>query len=341
MYKDRTNMTFGDMAIAGRNRNEFLKKVNELIDWNPIEKLLKKHLKRGANAIGNPAYSELLLFKILLLQTWYNLSDPKVEEAIYDRVSFMLFLNLSTDSSVPDYSTICRFRNSLIPKNIDKKLFLEINEQLTKQGIMVQNGAVVDATIISSSRRPRKDDELITEDRKEAETSEINTESRIETTYSKDKEARWIKKCGKYFYGYKVHNAVNKEGYILGGVITGANAADISHLEDVLNELELPEGLPVLADKGYPSEYNKNAVESRGLVDKIMRKATKSRKLTEEDHIFNKEISRYRYVVEQTFGLLKLHFGFTKMRYISKRKATLEYYLKSLSFNLKKASLSQ
>lgn len=78
----------------------------------------------------------------------------------------MLFLNLSTDSSVPDYSTICRFRNSLIPKNIDKKLFLEINEQLTKQGIMVQNGAVIDATIISSSRRPRKDDELITEDRK-------------------------------------------------------------------------------------------------------------------------------------------------------------------------------
>ncbi len=340
MYKEKANMTFGDIAIAGRNKNEFLKKVDALINWNPIEKLLKKHLKRGANAIGNPAYSELLLFKILLLQTWYNLSDPKVEEAIYDRVSFMFFLDLSTDSKVPDYSTICRFRNSLINKNLDKKLFFEINKQLTKEGILVKNGAVIDATIISSSRRPRKNDELITEDRNEFKTEETKLESRIETTYSKDLEAKWIKKRGKCFYGYKIHNAVNKEGYILGGVITGANAADVSHLEDVLKEVNLTEGLPVLADKGYPSEKNVNAVESRGLVNKIMRKATRSKKLTEEDQIFNKEISKYRFVVEQTFGLLKLHFGFTKMRYISKRKATLEYYLKSLSFNIKKASLS-
>ncbi len=251
----------------------------------------RKTVKRCINAVGNPCYSELLLFKILLLQTWYNLSDPKVEEAINDRISFTRFLDISVESEVPDHSTISRFRNSLVDNNLDKQLFLEINQQLVKKGILVKNGAIVDATIVTSSRRPRKVDELIVvEDRNEnieinknSQVEEKSVETKIVTTYSADLEAKWIKKYGKYLYGYKIHNAVNDKGYILGGVITGANAADITHLEDVLNEIMLEEGLSVLADKGYPSIKNSELLESRNLVNKIMKKASKSRKLTEEE----------------------------------------------------------
>lgn len=348
MYKEKTNMTFGDLSMRNRGKNEFLENVKALIDWNSLEKLLKENLKRGINAVGNPCYSELLLFKILLLQTWYNLSDPKVEEAINDRISFTRFLDISVESEVPDHSTISRFRNSLVDNNLDKQLFLEINQQLIKKGILVKNGAIVDATIVTSSRRPRKVDELVVvEDRNEnieinenSQVEEKSVETKIVTTYSDDLEAKWIKKYGKYLYGYKIHNAVNDKGYILGGVITGANAADITHLEDVLNEIMLEEGLSVLADKGYPSIKNSELLESRNLVNKIMKKASKSRKLTEEEIDENREISKFRYRVEQTFGLLKLHFGFDRMRYIGIRKAELEYNLKSLCFNMKKASYS-
>ena len=266
------------------------------------------------------------------------MSDTKVEEAINDRISFIKFLNLSIESETPDHSTISRFRTSLIKGNLDKKLFLEINRQLQEKGIIVKNGAIVDATIISSNRRPKKIDDLVTIDRKEEEV--VTTETKIVTSYSADIDAKWIKKMGRYLYGYKIHNAVNKEGYILGGVVTGANAADTSHFEDILNEVMLEEGLPVLGDKGYTSAKNSNILESKNLENRLMLKATKSKKLTDEEKQFNKDISKYRYVVEQTFGLLKLHFGFTKLRYIGKRKVELEYLLKSLSFNIKKASYS-
>lgn len=340
MYKENVKFGFGDLAIGNKGKNNFLISVSTLLDWDSIEKILKSNLKRGFNAIGQPPYSELLLFKILLLQTWFNLSDTKVEEAINDRISFIKFLNLSIESDTPDHSTISRFRNSLVKNNLDKKLFLEINRQLESKGILVKNGAIVDATIISSNRRPKKIDDLVTEDRKEENTEEITSETKIVTSYSDDKEATWIKKYGKYLYGYKIHNSVNKEGYILGGVVTGANESDTKHLESILNEIMLEEGLPVLADKGYTSARNSSILESRNLLDKIMLKATKSKKLTTEENEHNREISKFRYVVEQTFGLLKLHFGYTRCRYISQRKVELEYMLKSLSFNIKKASYS-
>ncbi len=80
MYRENKNFGFGDLAIGNKGKNDFLTSVNTLLDWDSIEKILKSSLKRGFNAIGQPPYSELLLFKILLLQTWFNLSDTKVEE---------------------------------------------------------------------------------------------------------------------------------------------------------------------------------------------------------------------------------------------------------------------
>jgi len=108
-----------------------------------------------------------------------------------------------------------------------------------------------------------------------------------------------------------------------------------------MNELPvLNENIPVLADKGYASAINREYLLKRTLSDKIMHKAVKGKPLTEEQKEENREISKYRYVVEQTFGLLKLHFGFDRMRYIGNRKCNLEYRIKSMAFNLKKACYS-
>ncbi|MBN1468684.1 MAG: transposase [Fusobacteriaceae bacterium] len=127
MYRENKKFGFGDLAIEKKYKNDFLAIVNTLFDWNFIRKILKLNLQKDFNVIGQPPYLELLFFKILLSQTWFNLSDTKVENTINDRISFIKFLNLSIKSYTPNYSTISWFRNSLIKNILDKKLFLKVN----------------------------------------------------------------------------------------------------------------------------------------------------------------------------------------------------------------------
>jgi len=124
------------------------------------------------------------------------------------------FGGFSLSSPLPDYSTICRFRNNLLELDLYEKLFEEINQQIESKGILVKesNGAILDATIIESSRRPRKVVEIMQEDRKEGETDISST-----VTYSDDIDAAWIKKGKSAYYGFKAHISVDaKEGHVLG-----------------------------------------------------------------------------------------------------------------------------
>jgi transposase, IS5 family len=153
-----TTPTFADyfVEIRKQTRKRFLDDVHLLIDWKPIEKILKKKYRKGASADGRPAYPPLPMFKLLLLQRWYGLSDPGLEDALYDRISFIRFSGFSLGGFLPDHSTICRFRNTCTELGIYEKLFAEINRQIESHGLLVKEGAIVDATIVESSRRPRK-----------------------------------------------------------------------------------------------------------------------------------------------------------------------------------------
>jgi IS5 family transposase len=253
-----TTPGFADYFIEQRKHsNTFLDKIDQFIDFREIEKLLKKKYKRRASADGRPAYPPLPMFKLLLLQRWYGLSDPGLEEALMDRISFIRFSGFSLTSSLPDHSTICRFRNALLELGLYEKLFEEIMKQLESKGLLVREsrGAIVDATIIESSRRPRKVMEIMPEDRKEENTTPPTV------TYSDDADATWIKKGKKPYYGYKAHISVDaKDGYVIGGHVTPANVADTGELEKLLNESRLPEGSIVFADKGYASEKNRTVL---------------------------------------------------------------------------------
>ncbi len=130
-----TTKGFADYFIDQRRyTNRFLDKINELIDWESIEKVLNKKYRKTASADGRPAYPSLPMFTLLLLQRWYGLSDPGLEEAVNDRISFIRFSGFSISSSLPDHSTICRFRNALPELDLFEKLFQEINGQLEKKG---------------------------------------------------------------------------------------------------------------------------------------------------------------------------------------------------------------
>lgn len=321
-----------------RLSNAFLDKIDVLIDWASIEKVLRKKYRKTASADGRPAYPALPMFKLLLLQRWYGLSDPGLEEAVNDRISFIRFSGFSVSSPLPDYSTICRFRNTLLELSLFEKLFEEINRQLEEKGILVRrsNGAILDATIIESSRRPRKVVEVMPEDRKEEEAGS----SSPTVTYSDDPDATWIMKGKRPYYGYKAHIAVDgHKGFILGGHITAAHVADITQFENLLEESHLPKDTPVFADKGYSSRRNREILKERGHIDGIMHKAARGRPLTFLERLVNRLISSVRYKVEQDIGTLKRGYRFSRMRYIGVMKGNMEFILTAMVFNLKKAAL--
>ena len=145
--------------------------IDMLIDWNPVVRTLEKSIKRTANVVGKPAYPALMMFKCLILQRMYNLSDVGLEEQIRDRFSFRRFVRLGVVDDVPDATTFCRFRNELLGEKLSEKLFNLILKQLLEKGEFRQ-GISVDATVVQSSRRPRTTMEVVPNDRAEPDVTE-------------------------------------------------------------------------------------------------------------------------------------------------------------------------
>jgi IS5 family transposase len=333
--KVETQTTIADYLTVENPKAGFLDKVDKLIDWNPIEILLKKKYRRTKDATGKDAYPALMMFKAMLLQRWYNLSDPALEAALYDRLSFMRFCGLSLSSSKPDETTLCRFRNGLIRTKLDKKLLDKINYQFEKSGLLIRFGAIVDATVVASCRKPKKVIEVVPEDRKEDEKS-LPRQAKV--SFSADSDAAWLKKAGKFHYGYKCHAMVDaKEGFYLGGHATGANKSDIKELPKLLLENQLSPNAFVLGDKGYTSAENKKCLKEAGLLSGLMAKAYRNRPLTEEEKGNNRSISSIRYKVERAFGTWKKDLGFGRMRYLGVQKVEYELAMTGLAFNIKKA----
>ena len=275
------------------------------------------------------------MFKAMLLQRWYTLSDPALEAALYDRISFMKFCGLSLSSKKPDETTLCRFRNALICTKLEKRLLEKINQQLEKSGLLIRSGAIVDATVVSSSRKARKVIEVIPEDRNEKDLP-LGTQAKV--SFSDDAEAAWLKKAGTFYYGYKCHVMVDsKEGFYLGGHATGANRSDVKELGQMIEENQLDDGAMLLGDKGYCSAENNEHLAKAGLANGLMKKAFCNRPLNESDKAKNRLISSVHYKVERAFGTWKKDLGFSRARYVGKEKVEYELALTGLAFNIKKA----
>ena len=332
---------FADYEIGNRFKEETAyDKVDKIIDWSRIDKVLKSKYKKNKNAVGNPAYPALQMFKILLVQRWENLSDPQMEFALKDRLSVIRFVGLSISDPVPDHSTINRFRNELCRLQLYEKLLKEINNQLSQKGLKVseRKEKVIDVTVVKSSRRPRKvlKGEIV-EDRREGDSSSDSVSASV-VEYSEDKEASWLKKGNKYYYGHKASIIVDAEGYFEGGMTFPANEGDVTKLQDTVEKVDLKEGEELYGDKGFASNLNRHYLLENGIIDKIMHKKPKGKEMHWLLKLWNKSISRVRYVVEQTIGLFKRHLEFSRFRYVGREKNDMELYLVGIVHNLKKAS---
>ena len=132
-------------------RNDRLEAISSRIDWRAVEQALSA-LK--PNRMGAPPYPVLLMFKALVLQQWYGLSDPGLEEALCDRMSFRRFVGLAGDQAAPDHSTLWRFREALAKAGLDQAAFEAVNAQLDVQGLIIKQGTLIDASLIAAQTRP-------------------------------------------------------------------------------------------------------------------------------------------------------------------------------------------
>ncbi len=312
-----------------KTKRIFLQQIGALIDWEAVTNVLEKHYPTGQSGQGRKAYPALVRYKMLLLQTWYNLSDYGVEEQVNDSLSCMHFCGLQLEDEVPDHSVVCRFRKALNQSGAWEVLLQQINSQFTKHGLSIKQGAaMIDASVTPTPRKPRgKSSYPLSE--------EPGTPPTKEEKSGVDQEARWVKKGGKLQYGYKRHYlAEAQEGWVLAVHTTPANLHDSQLLGNCLNKVKLPQRSRVLADKGYCSQANEALLRSRGLRSGIQRKAYRNKSLTRREKQYNKLIGKVRYKIERVFGSIKRWFGGFKARYVGLRKTHGQHVLEAIAYNL-------
>jgi IS5 family transposase len=292
-----------------------LDRLHALVKWYRFEKVLAS-LREGGS--GRPAYPPLLMFKALLLQSLYGLSDAEIEEALIDRLSFRRFVGLSLTEAVPDHSTICRFRNLLNEQAMLEKLFAELDKQLDRAGLILRRGTMLDATVIeTSAARPGEDGS------------------------SSDPDARFTRRQGRSgsSYGYKAHVGVDEgSGLIRSVLTTPANVNDTVPADALIRGDERA----VLADAAYHTHARVAALKARGIKPRLMRRPHKTHPiLPPRLKRYNRMISRRRAAVETTFATLKRRMGLSIIRYRGLAKASGQVLIAAIAFNMRRwAALS-
>jgi len=330
--KKHQQLSLADSVCDLRTRKiktTFFTQINSIIDWDRVRFLINRHYSKGNSATGCPSYDGILLFKMCLLQTWYGLSDYEVEDRINDSISFSYFCGLTIEQPSPDHSTLSRFRTLMTKANAYELLFKEINKQLEHHKIIVKTGAIVDASVIDTPLRPKgKATHKVSQDREE--------EIQVKRAYasSVDTDGSWLKKRGKYHFGYKKHHVTDIEGLVLGVLTTKASTNEIANLAEVLDTADLPENIPLKADKGYQSQKNTALLKERKLKNHILKKAYKNRPLTNWEVRFNKLVGKTRFKVERTFGGIKRWFSGGLARYRGIAKMHTQNLMEAMCYNL-------
>lgn len=287
-----------------------LDRLDGLVKWYRFEKLLG--VLRGGGA-GRPAYAPLVMFKVVLLQSLYGLSDAEAEEAVCDRLSFRRFCGLSLADAVPDHSTICRFRNLLVEQGMLEKLFAELDRQLDKAGLILRRGTMLDATVIETQASRPGDPET-----------------------ASDPDARFTRRAGRAgsSFGYKAHVAVDQGSGVIRAVITTpANVNDTVPADLLVQGDETA----VLADAAYHTHAREAALRARGIKPRLMRRPNKHHPvLPPRLSRYNRLIARQRYAVETTFATLKRRMGLGVIRYRGIAKATGQVLLAAIAFNMRR-----
>lgn len=269
-------------------RDQFLEEMDRIIPWAELAAVIEPFYPQGKGA-GRPPIGIERMLRIHFVQHWFNLSDPGVEEALYDSRALRRFVGIDLGREpVPDETTICKFRHLLERHDLGARLFVLIGEYLDENGLKVNRGTIVDATIInapSSTKNKKKE---------------------------RDPEMRQTKKGNEWYFGMKAHVGVDSQTKLIHSVTaTPANVHDSQVLPDLLHGEETR----VWGDSAYAGQtevIRKHAPQAK---DFTQEKGHRSRPLSEEQKRRNRNKSRVRAKSEHPFLILKRIFGFDKVRY--------------------------
>jgi len=309
--KRETQPTFFDLAVQQRgSANRVLETIAREVDFTEAEERVAATYREG----GRPACRVGVLLRVMILQHLYGLSDPQAEEQIKDRLSFQKFVQLDTHESVPDETTLCRFRQRLIECGLHEELLGLLNAQLEARGYIVKRVTLVDATLVESSRK-RPDVQAAREGR------------------APDADASYTRKYNQSFYGYKAH--VSSDGahqLIRAAVISTARAYD----GDVLTQVAAADAEVIYADKAYDTKANQAWLRARGIRNGILKKEAHHIQLTDEDQENNHQKGLVRRQIERIFAHLKQWQHYRRVRYLGLARNQLELTLKAVAYNLKR-----
>ena len=315
-WKNLKQRSLADSMVVPHEAVKELDELNKLINWSRVE----QHLSDiHAKTRGEKAWPPLLMFKALLLQSWYNLSDPQLEKQLARDLLFRRFVELDLSESVPDHSTFWRFRQTLEQADLLTTLLSEINQQLCEQGLYIKSGevSIVDASVIEANqRRPNK--------RKDGRSTQ-------------DPEADWNVKNGsdgkrKSTYGFKAHLNVDEDGLFKATDYCSGSSHDSNHFTELLSGDESA----AYADSAYQSEKHDQWLSERDIDNRLTRRAYRNRPLSEKDKQFNRLHSGVRSTVERVFGVLKQHYGMRKARYLGIARNQTRFELMCVAHNIKR-----
>ncbi len=295
-------------------RNERLERIGEEVDWERFAFLVGGVYSADE---GRPSYPPLMMVKVLLLEQWYNLSDPQMEEALGDRISFRRFVGLGLQDETPDYSTISRFRTELVKHGLSEELFKELEVQLDKRGLVLKEGTLMDATLVEAQvRRP---------------PLAAGRGAKSAT----DPDADWTRHRGsRAHFGYKVHLGVDAgTGLVRKGMLTPAKVYE----SEVADALVSGDEVAVYGDRAYESNRRRRWLTSHGINDRIMHRSHKHQpELPHWQKRRNALIRPRRALVEKVFGTLKRSYGYSRVRYRGLGRNALEMWFKLMAYNLRR-----
>ena len=278
--------------------------IDQNINWNKLVKPLEYVFNRSER--GRKPFPLLLIVKCFILQTIYGLSDPRLEEEIADRRSFQLFLGINTGDSIPDETTICRYRDLFARYGLDRKLFNAFGKELKRTGLLLEKGTLIDATIKESRTKPGN---------------------------KRDADANFTIKRNKTYYGYKGHIGMDPDSKMIRTTeFTRANIHDSDMFDHVTTGTEEY----VIADKGYANEKRKAILRRKGTYCGILDKGYRNRPISVKQKIRNKKLSAVRNAVERPFAFAKHVLNYTRCSYYTLDRNRFQFNMVALVYNLRR-----
>ena len=313
-----------------QEKKPVLKRLADSIPWESFRPLLDKGYahERKSNA-GRKRIDPLILFKMLVLQQLFNLSDQELEFQVNDRRSFEEFVGLGVMNSIPDATTVAFFRDRLLKAGVIEELFEMFESYLRSQGLQARGGQIIDATLVPvpKQRNTREENEEI-----KAGRLPEGWDKNPDRLRQKDLDARWVKKNDINYYGYKNSICIDVDhGFIRRYAVTPANIHDsqmLPRLLDPENEHDF-----VWADSAYSGECFADLLSLGGFESLIHEKGARNHPLSDEAKKMNRVKSAIRACVEHVFGCMTMSMGGKLTRKIGLERTEVWWGLKNLTFN--------